>query len=60
MCPSGSGETVLLASMCLDIYQGCFNRIFVFSPSCDIDQTWEEVRKYIDHDLMPKTQKDEH
>jgi len=58
--PSGSGKTVLLASMCLDIYRGCFNRIFVFSPSCDIDQTWEEVRKYIDHELMPKTQKDEH
>ena len=58
--PSGSGKTVLLASMCLDIYRGCLNRMFVFSPSCDIDQTWEEVRIYIDHELMPKTQKDEH
>ena len=58
--PSGSGKTVLLASLCLDIYKNCFNRIFVFSPSCDIDQTWEEVRKYKDNDLMPKTQKDEH
>ena len=51
--PSGSGKTVFLASVCLDIYRGCFHRTFVFSPSCDIDQTWEEVRKYIDHDLMP-------
>ena len=46
--------------MCLDIYRGCLNRIFVFSPSCDIDQTWEEVRIYIDKELLPKANKDEH
>jgi hypothetical protein len=50
--PSGSGKTVLLANMCLDIYRGCFNRIYVFSPSVNIDQTWEEVKKYVNNELM--------
>jgi ABC-type proline/glycine betaine transport system ATPase subunit len=35
--PSGSGKTVLLQNMILNIYRDCFNRIYVFSPSIDVD-----------------------
>ena len=41
--PSGSGKTILLQNMVLDIYKGCFSRIYIFSPSVDIDHTWEPV-----------------
>ena len=29
--PSGSGKTILLQNFILDIYEGCFDKIFVFS-----------------------------
>ena len=51
--PSGSGKTVLLQNMILDIYRGCFNRIYIFSPSIDIDQTWQPVKEYIAKEIQP-------
>ncbi len=36
---SGSGKTVLLQNMILDIYRDCFNRIFIVSPSIEVDMT---------------------
>ena len=38
--PSGSGKTVPLQSMILNIYRECFSRIYIFSPSIDVDHTW--------------------
>ena len=53
--PSGSGKTVLLTNLILDIYKGCFSRIYIFSPSINVDQTWSPVKKYIDdHELCGK------
>ena len=46
--PSGAGKGVLLSNMILDIYKGCFNRIFIFSPSIDVDKTWIPVKEYIE------------
>ncbi len=46
LAPSGSGKTVLLSNLMLNIYRGCVERIFVFSPSVDIDKTWEPVEKH--------------
>ena len=46
LAPSGSGKTVLLANLILKVYRGCFERIYVFSPSVNVDQTWEAVKKY--------------
>jgi hypothetical protein len=28
--PSGSGKTILLQNMILDIYEGCFDKIYIF------------------------------
>ena len=46
--PSGSGKTVLLQNMILDIYRDCFSRIFIFSPSIEVDMTWGPVKRYIE------------
>ena len=45
--PSRSGKTVLLTKMILDIYKGCFSRIYIWSPSIDVDLTWKPVKDYI-------------
>ena len=42
--PSGSGKTVLLQSMILDIYKNCFSRIYIFSPSIEVDHVWVPVK----------------
>jgi len=50
--PSGSGKSILLQSMILDIYKDCFSRIYIFSPSINVDvQTWEPVNKYINKNI---------
>ena len=51
--PSGSGKTMLLQNNKLNIYRGCFERIFIFSPSINIDQSWEPVRDYIEEHIKP-------
>ena len=51
--PSGSGKTILLQNMILDSYKGCFNRIYIFSPSVDIDHTWQPVKDYIAKAIKP-------
>ena len=56
LAPSGSGKTVLLSNLILNIYRGCFERIFVFSPSIDIDKTWEPVKQY-QTDIMRASEK---
>ena len=45
--PSGSGKTILLQNMILDIYEQCFDKIYIFSPSVNLDHTWQPVKEYI-------------
>jgi len=45
--PSGGGKTVLLQNMVLQIYKDCFDRIYIFSPSIEVDSTWIPVKEYI-------------
>ena len=49
--PSKSGKTVALISLILEQYKGVFERIYVFSPSVNIDDGWIPVKKYIEQDL---------
>ena len=51
--PSGSGKTVLLTTMILDIYKGCFSRIYVWSPSIEVDNTWKPLKDYIRDHIKP-------
>jgi hypothetical protein len=54
LAPSGSGKTVLLANLILNVYKGCFERIFVFSPSVQLDQTWQAVKDYQENIMKVK------
>ena len=51
--PSGSGKTVLLTNTILDIYKGCFPRIYIWSPSFEVDNTWRPVKDYIRDHIKP-------
>jgi len=55
---SGSGKSRALVSMLLHQYRGCFSRIYVFSPSVDIDMTWEPVKEYVSHVLKVNTDRE--
>ena len=50
--PSGSGKGILLQNIILDIYRDCFERIYIFSPSINVDHTWQPVKKYISEKIM--------
>ena len=50
--PSSAGKGVLLQNMILDIYKDCFERIYIFSPSINVDHTWQPVKKYISDKIM--------
>ena len=46
LSPSGGGKTILIQNMIIDIYKNCFNRIYIFSPSINVDfQSWQPVKK---------------
>ena len=52
--PSGSGKTILLQNFILDIYEGCFDKIIIFSPSVNLDHTWLPVKEYFKNKLEIK------
>jgi plasmid maintenance system killer protein len=59
LAPSGCGKTILLQNFILDIYRDCFARVFIWSPSIWVDQTWRPVMKYIeDHMHVKHTEED--
>ena len=51
LAPSFSGKTVLMSNMILDIYRGCFSRIFIFSPTINLDSVWKPVKDYISKEM---------
>ena len=51
--PSKSGKTVALISAILDQYltgggESVFERIYIFSPSIEIDDAWKPVKHFIE------------
>jgi hypothetical protein len=57
--PSGTGKTILLQNMILDIYRDCFSRIYIFSPSIEVDSTWLPVKQYIEKYMNVQNTKEE-
>ena len=57
--PAKSGKTVTLISLILEQYRGVFERIYIFSPSIDIDDGWIPVKKYIEQDLGVNTEREQ-
>jgi hypothetical protein len=60
VAPSGQGKTVLIQNMILNqkLYRGCFERVYLFTPSVDIDATWTPVKKYITDTLKVDVKKE--
>jgi hypothetical protein len=56
--PSGAGKGILISNMILDIYKDCFDRIYLFSPSTDVDKTWRPVKEYIETTLKVNPDKE--
>ena len=56
----GSGKSVLLTNMVLDIYKGVFSRIYIWSPSINVDTCtiWMPVKKYIKEGMKIDTEKE--
>ena len=46
--PSGSGKTILLQNMIMNLYDRCFERVYIFSPSINVDNSWSPVKSYIE------------
>jgi hypothetical protein len=44
---SGSGKGILMQSLILDVFEGVFERVFLFSKTAKSDHTWEPVLRYI-------------
>jgi hypothetical protein len=40
-----------MLNLALKFWRGCFQRIFLFSPTASIDHTWEPLEKYIRNEL---------
>jgi len=49
--PSGSGKTILLQNMIMNLYDKCFERVYIFSPSINVDATWSPVKDYIENKM---------
>ena len=47
LAPSGGGKGILLQNFILDIYRCWFERVFIFSPSINVDSNWIRVQKYL-------------
>ena len=52
--PSGGGKTCLLSNIILNVYRDCYERVYVFSPSVHVDQTWQAVKDYQDKIMKVK------
>jgi hypothetical protein len=47
LAPSAVFKSACMVDLLLRHYRGCFERIFVFSPSVDIDSVWDPVKEYV-------------
>ena len=56
--PSGAEKGILISNMILDIYKDCFDRIYLFSPSIEVDKTWKPVKEYIEKSLKVNPDKE--
>jgi hypothetical protein len=45
--PSGSGKSALVVDLLTRIYAGCFERVYVFSPSVHLDSVFNVVKDHV-------------
>ena len=44
---STGGKSALIQNLIFKIFRGSFERIYIFSPSVHVDNTWRAIQKYI-------------
>ena len=49
--PSGGGKGIIMLNLALKFWRGCFSRIYLFSPTADVDHTWGPLEQHIRSDL---------
>ena len=51
--PGSGGKTTMLSRLILDKdkFRGVWDKIFIFSRSCGVDDAWTPVKKYIENNL---------
>ena len=49
--PSGTGKTNLICNLLLNHYRGCFEKIYIWSPTLPVDKTWDSVKEYCKKEL---------
>ena len=57
---SQGGKGILIQNLVLKIYRGCFERIYVVSPTAHIDEAYKEVIKYIEKELKVDNNKEQY
>ena len=56
---STGGKSVLIANLILKMYRGSFERIYIFSPSIHVDDTWNAVKKHQKEVMKVDTEKEQ-
>ena len=46
IAPSGSGKTILIQNLIIDIYDKVFERVYIFSPSIFVDSAYNSIKDY--------------
>ena len=57
---SQGGKGILIQNLVLKIYRGCFERIYIVSPTAHIDEAYKEVIKYIQKELKIDNKKEQY
>ena len=59
---SGSGKTLCVANMITRLLtkggKSCFERVYLWSPTCHLDKTWTVVQEYIENQMGVDTKKE--
>ena len=57
---SQGGKGILIQNLVLKIYRGCFERIYIVSPTAHIDEAYKEVIKYIQKEMKIDNNKEQY
>ena len=56
---STGGKSVAIQNLILKMYRGSFERIYIFSPSIHVDDTWTAVKKYVSDVMKVDAEKEQ-
>ena len=57
---SQGGKGILIQNLVLKIFRGCFERIYIVSPTAHIDEAYKEIIRYIEKELKVDNKKEQY